>query len=309
MSTAMSALQHSRALALLVCCGLCSGPGFAQPQQHPLISPFPDSELVDVEFVEAANYRLVLGTLQRTRGVVVPQDSRRLRGDITKLRYQVAQQFSGEDVFDFFRQQFTDRGYTMLFTCSGRECGSSNYWANDIFRNRVLYGPQLNQHYLVVQAGDAHIVLYIITRGNRRLFAYLEIIEPQGSVPAIAVGTPVWLDAIVTTGSMAISGLRFRNDRQLADTGMLPELAAELIAAPELEFYVVAHLSGEQALEQLLERSTVRAQTVRRQLVDLGVAAGRLTARGLGPLAPACAGTDCRDRVELVLHRGSFADQ
>lgn len=297
----MNTMSKNIHAVLMLIASVIVAPALAQEGDHPLISRFPDSEIVDVEFVEDANYRLVLGTLQRTRGVVVPENSERLRGDVTKLRYEISPEFSGDDVFEFFQQQFTDKNYELLFTCSGRECGSSNYWANDIFRNRVLYGPERNQHFLAVRAGDSHLVLYIITRGNRRTYAYLEIVEEEGAVPEISVPVTELLSSIADTGSIAIPGLTFINDRQLADPQVLAGIAAELAANAEIQLYVVAHLSGEQELDQLLNRSTARAQTVRQQLINLGVAANRLIARGLGPFAPSCAGENCRERVELVL--------
>ncbi len=275
----------------------------AQTEEHPLVSQFPDSDLVDVEFEEDANYRLVLGTLQRTRGVVVPQDSERLRGDVTKLRYEVSPEFSGEDVLAFFQQQFAERGYEILFTCSGRECGSSNYWANDIFRKRVLYGPERNQYFMALRANDvdAHLILYIITRGNRRLYAYLEIIEEEGVLPEITIPVTEVLTSINESGSVAIPGISFTNDRQLSNPEILSSIAVEMNEQENLRFYIVAHLFGMQDLQQLINRSTARAQTVRQQLINLGVDAGRLIARGLGPLAPSCPGTDCQQRVEIVL--------
>jgi outer membrane protein OmpA-like peptidoglycan-associated protein len=69
----------------------------------------------------------------------------------------------------------------------------------------------------------------------------------------------------------------------------------------ERSFYVVAHLTGPQELEQLLNRSSIRAQTVRQQLINLGVDASQLIARGLGPLAPSCKARECLERVEIVL--------
>ncbi len=297
----LDTMQQKILITLFTIVGSISGAAFAQGDDHPLINRFPDSEVVDVEFVEDANYRLVLGTLQRTRGVVVPENSERLRGDVTKLRYEISQEFNGDDVFEFFQQQFNASGYELLFTCSGRECGSSNYWANDIFRNRVLYGPERNQHFMALRAGDAHLVLYIITRGNRRTYAYLEIVEEEGAVPEINLPTSELLASIAETGSVAIPGLSFINDRQLEDTQVLVDIASELAGNAELQLYVVAHLSGTQELEQLLNRSTARAQTVRQQLINLGVESSRLIARGLGPLAPSCAGDNCRERVELVL--------
>ena len=291
--------KHHLLSAFVSCC-LLSCMLCAQTDQ-PLVDPFPDSELVEAELVENANYRLVLGTLQRARGVVVPQNSQLLRGDITKLRYQVSPEFTGQDVFDYFREQFSDRGYTVLFSCSGRECGSSNYWANDIFRNRVLYGPERNQYFMALHSGESHLVLYIITRGNRRLYAYLEIVEEVGSGIKISPPVTALLATIADTGSVAIPGLSFISDSEVADRRVLADIADELLARPELQLYVVAHLGGDQTLDEIISRSTMRARTVRQLLISLGVEPGRLIARGVGPLAPSCMGENCAARVELVL--------
>jgi len=82
-------------------CVILSPIVFAQTNNlvdHPLIQGFPDSEINETEFGEDVNYRVVLGSLQRTRGLVVPEDSERLRGDVTKLTYEISPEFTGNDV-------------------------------------------------------------------------------------------------------------------------------------------------------------------------------------------------------------------
>lgn len=280
--------------------------GWAQDADHPLITGFPDSEIISAEFESDSNYSLVLGRLQRSRGVVIPENSERLRGDVTRLIYEVSQEFNGEDVQQFFQEQFAERGYEQLFSCAGRECGSSNYWANDIFRNRVLYGPERNQYFTAVRIDQAssepsHLVLYIITRGNRRIYAYLEIVQPSGTAAPVEIVSSELLVDIEQSLSVSVPGLTFINDRQLDAAVDLGGLASELQNMPERRFYVVAHLTGPQELEQLQNRSSVRAQTVRQQLLNLGVNSSQLIARGIGPLAPSCGAGECLERVELVL--------
>ena len=86
----------------------------------------------------------------------------------------------------FIRRQLTAKNYEVLYSCGGRECGSSNYWANDIFRNRILYGPERNQYFIAFRANPAleespYFSVYIITRVNRKIYAYIEIVEPAGT--------------------------------------------------------------------------------------------------------------------------------
>lgn len=302
-------IKHTRCLALLAF--FLSGSLMAQADSrtlgdHPLVDRFPDSELEEIELVEDSSYRLVLGTLQRNREVVVPENSLRLRGDVTKLTYQVSQEFTGEDVYEFFRQQMQDKGYEEMFSCIGRACGSSNYWANDIFRNRILYGPERNQYFVAMRTSDsatspAHISLYIITRANRRIYAYLEIVEENASSEVVAIASPELLESLNEQGSVVLPGIVFATDTRLSDESNLAPAVELLQSSPELNYYVVAHLGEEGELDDLLARSSRRAETVRQQLIANGVQAERLIARGVGPLAPACEMAECSDRVELVL--------
>jgi hypothetical protein len=274
---------------------------------HPLIARFPDSEIISLEVTEESNYRLVLGTLQRTRGVVEPENSRLLRGDVTRIIYQVAPQFDGEDVYQFFYEQMLEKNYTELFSCAGRGCGSSNYWANDIFKNRVLYGPERNQHFLAMRAGadeehSPHISLYIIKRANRSLYAYFEIVEENASRAVTSIVSPELLESLNEQGSAVLVSLAFVNDGQLVEEANLEEVVNLLESEPALRIYLVAHLGGSEPLDNLLRRSQARAEFVARQLVQLGIDAERIVPRGVGPLAPTCtASSDCGDRIELVL--------
>ena len=279
----------------------------ANYNDHPLFDRFPDSEIISVEFDEDVNYRLVLSSLQRTRGLVTPESSERLRGDVTKIIYEVSQEFTGEDVYNFFQQQLQERNYTDLFTCSGRGCGSSNYWANDIFGNRILYGPERNQYYLAVRADNGletspHLALYIITRGNRRIYAYLEIIEVGGTTTRIdIIETNELLATLREQGSVIAPFLNFIADNQLTIESDLAPIANMLETDTSLNIYLVVHLSGSDSLDSLMARSLMRAEFLKQQLQNLGIDGTRIIAQGVGPLAPICGTGNCEDRIEVVL--------
>lgn len=295
-------LVHAISLLLLV------GNAGAQqvgPADHALFSGFPDAEISEFETLENVNYRVVLGSLQSTRGQVAPEASERVRGNLTRILYQVSSGYTGQDVYDFLVEQMELRGYRELFSCTGRACGSSEYWANDIFGNRILYGPVRNQFYLAMGSeppGQFFVSAYVITRINRQLLAYLEIIELEGSaVNPVEAGPALMLEQMRETGGVVVPGLEFGADDRLAADADLDAVAELLRLDPEMRLFIVAHLRGEGDFEQLLARSEARARAVRQSLLERGIDAERLTARGLGPLAPLCAAADCAERVELVL--------
>jgi hypothetical protein len=294
-------------LPMLLVSTLLSAQAANNFRDHPLLTRFPDSDIASVDFDEDVNYRLVMSSLQRTRGLVSSEISERLRGDVTKIVYEVSEEFNGQDVFDFYREQIQERDYEELFSCAGRECGSSNYWANDIFGNRILYGPERNQFYLAMRAGDSaetspHIALYIITRGNRRLYAYLEIVEVGGAETRIDIVSPnTLLETLQDQGFIAVPDIEFQDDLALTAESNLSATVSMLQADPSTRVYLVAHLNADGDIEGLMQRSQQRANVLRQLLIGRGVDANRIIARGVGPLAPNCGAVDCADRVELVL--------
>ncbi|MEX2469802.1 MAG: DUF4892 domain-containing protein [Pseudohongiellaceae bacterium] len=273
---------------------------------HPLLDRFPDSTLEEIEVVEDANYSLVLGSLRRQRQEVVPENSARLRGDVTKLTYQASQNFTGGEVYEYFVEQLDQRGYEVLYSCTGRGCGSSNYWANDIFGNRILYGPERNQYFMAVRVGTdndavAHMSIYVITRANRRIYAYVEIVEEEASEGVVDVSSPELLAALNAQGGVALPMIVFDGDERLAPETNLAPVVDLLQSDQSLQYYVVAHLGGAAPLETLIQRSTARAEVLRQALIERGVNGDRLVARGVGPLAPVCNIGNCAERAELVL--------
>ena len=302
---------------LLLCFILLSLPmrsGLAQggadisgSSDHPLISRFPDSQIINYNVNSDENYQLVLGSLRRVAGQVVRERVERLRGRVTRITYEVSQSFTGADVFEFFEEQVQERGYTQLFNCSGRECGSSSYWANTVFENRILNGLERNQFFMALETSDsaiekAYLSVYVITRANRRLYAYIEIVE----VGANGENETSFIDLqdLRETGSTIIQGLEFDNQDRLTDDFGIAELTRLLQENPSLRLFIVGHVSlgaDSDSVDQLVARSRSRANQVLEQIINQGIAPDRLSAHGVGPLAPICAEDDCSNRIEAVI--------
>jgi outer membrane protein OmpA-like peptidoglycan-associated protein len=292
---------------------------------HTLIAGFADSEIIDRELQRDINYRIILGALERVRGEVIPEDSKRLRGDVTKITYEVSQEFTGGDVYAFYQEQLTAKNHEVLYSCGGRECGSSNYWANDIFRNRILYGPERNQHFIAFRANPAleespYFSVYIITRVNRKIYAYIEIVEPAGTEESEQIAVTVetekpqiteqlsdvagsnFLQRLQEQGSVILPPISFQSNDRLAGPADVESLVSALNSDQALSVYVVAHLKKDgRSLQELMQRSLVRASSLRQALIEAGIEARRIEAAGVGPLAPSCANGDCEERIEIVL--------
>lgn len=289
---------------LLVLLLLGSAPVLAQltvGENQSLLKPFPNSTLVSSESLANVVYQVPLGTLQRNGGRAAPEKSLRVNGALNKLLYEVAPSFSGRDVQVFLKQQFAQAGLEALFACEGRSCGSSNDWANDVFSNRVLYGPAQNQFFMAYVDRSSKsanfVVSYIITRGNGRLYSYIELLESNATAPD-ASGLS---ESLLRNGFTVLSNLTFEADELTSSSGSLPDLVSALKLNPELGLYIVAHLHGAADFQTIQARAQKRADSVVATLIDAGVDAARVTAKGIGPLAPRCVEDACRNRVEAVL--------
>lgn len=277
---------------------------------HPFIAGFPNAVIIDYDLEQDTSYRFVLSSLKRTQGTVTAENVSRHQGHLSKLTYEIADGFSGADVHDFYQQEISERGYERLFSCIGRSCGSSNYWANDIFGKRTLYGPQRNQFYQAFRGeddagNDVLGALYIITRGNKRTYAYLEILDSTDA-PRLEQQTSAeaWLNRLSTQGSATLNRVRFDDQDRLEVSDGLKELAELMRVDENMAIYLVAHLRSGEVLAEQLQRSQRRADLARQELLTLGVSSERVTSHGVGPLAPACRyreGCPEPDRLEVVL--------
>ena len=273
---------------------------------HPALQRFPGSWIIDYRRDNNVNYLLALGMMRREGGRVVPENSVRVHGNVLRITYEIPPAFTVTDAIEFFREQTVRRGYAQLFACTGRDCGNSNYWANDVFGNRALYGTERSQYYLAADLGsdlrERYLSLYIVTRGNQRNYAHVEIIEADKREEANAAApSSDNLQRLQQQGSLRLDQLGFGSDDQLLLSEGLGAIAELLNNNPSLTVYVVAHLRQPGDLADLLQRSQRRAAAVRAELMTLGVDGLRIIAQGVGPLVPRCSEGNCDERVELVL--------
>jgi len=246
---------------------------------------------------ELLNREFVVSRVDKTRRDVRVEREVRMLAKLVSATYEMSAGTRPEEVINHYLNQF---GAGEAFSCRGRACGRSNDWANHIFEQAILYGPDVNQYYFAGELDDRLLALYVIQRGNKRVYAHLRVLTPENPV-AVDFNREM-VDQLSSTGFVTLEDIRPEVDGSFSDEALerLRELAVDLVAIGDQEVFVVCHLYGSQSADQLLQSATACSQTASEALVAAG--GPELKAFAAGPLLPRRSGNV--SRIELVLpHR------
>lgn len=271
-----------------------------------LIQRFPRSHIIQYERNTAdLPYTVILGSLKKINNVLSPKRFQQVEGKLTSITYRIPDGRRSDEVSDHFLRKVAENKGEILFQCQGRDCGSSNYWANTIFKRSVLYGPEQFQNFFVARFQAANTIriasIYAAQRGNKRLYAHLDIIEFQQSDGATDPQT--LLNRLLARGVYLLSDVAFDPTHHLTpESSAAIAVAAQALKLDEsVRVYVVGHLEGSDGLQSLVDHSRQRADQVESMLIEQGVKPSRISAHGVGPLAPL--GNSSGACIELVLAR------
>ncbi len=307
----MKSIVVALGLSLLSLTALAAGPkrDVAGSADHPLLSRFPGSRIVKYEQHSYDEYVLPLGPSKgKKKGEFERADT--VKGKITSIEYRDEGRHSVLEIFENYVEALASVGFETLYTCvkpeqCGRNLGS--------YMGAAWYG---DSRYLAARGGDpsapVYVALFVHKRGSSpTMGVLLRIIETRplkvGQIKATSAADIQ--RALAAQGKFALYGLYF-------DTGkaaLRPESDAELSAvaevlegSPSLELYVVGHTDSTGAMAANVALSERRAAAAVEALVGrYGIAAKRLTPKGVGPFAPVASndteeGRAKNRRVELV---------
>jgi OmpA-OmpF porin, OOP family len=284
-------------------------------KDHPLISRYPGSQISYLpkssvkEFDEIA---LPVGPYQNGK----ISKAERLEGKVTRLIYDNPKGRSTLEIFRNYREALTKGGFQTLFTCSDRECGDASKGAlnepvPDFGHWCVASSIQCPEPMRYVAAklsrstGDVYAAVKVRTEGT-----YLVVVEVkpmQGGL--VTVGAKEMAEDISKMGHVSIYGIYFDTDKSVIkpeSKQSIEEIAKLLNAQPSLKLHVVGHTDNVGTLPHNMTLSKQRAEAVVSALVtNHKIAASRLVANGVGPLAPVASnaaeeGRAKNRRVELV---------
>ncbi|MDC9720438.1 MAG: DUF4892 domain-containing protein [Gammaproteobacteria bacterium] len=140
-----------------------------------------NGRLVEQVQVGAPYYTLPISAMRKVNGVIGAEYSLDLSGQLTSYTWEMIAGISAETVHAKAMDSLHAHGAQVIFQCSGRTCGSSNQWANQVFHQSRLYGLDGSQAYAALKQETpdelVYYALYSTKRGNRKVYLHLEIIH------------------------------------------------------------------------------------------------------------------------------------
>lgn len=269
--------------------------------------------------------------------------TRKLTGHTIWRAYRVAQpETTVAEAVEAYRAILRELGFDIMFDCAGRACGglAFRFGAKLLRAPEMLFdagdfaqlsagkagNPELYHSVLVSRVlGDIYVQTVAVAVADEAAPALADAPAPELqteaapstlplSAPTVAESEPKpetgsLLTRLRRDGHVRVEGLVFESGGtalSAGSAGALDRLAAMFAAAPEISVVIVGHSDNRGALDLNIELSRRRAAAVEHALVKRGVDPSRLTAEGVGFLAPVAennteAGRARNRRVELVL--------
>lgn len=242
--------------------------GSRDPQQLPR---FPLSWIVSFNQQQVPEYELATGPMRKIESLIAPEKSKRVKGDLTRITYQLSDTHTPEQVFNYYLEQLNNLQATILFQCSSRQCGSSNQWANNYFGVAELYGLDRTQFFLSASVGNLQLALYTVQRGNRRSYVHLDLIQPQQQ----------------SADTLAID-LQQQGFSWLSKPDNIKPLFDYMMQNPHQKVLIGSYNKApESGLDDLLQQSSQAAKAFVKQLINAGIAPQRIEIVAVGPALPA----------------------
>lgn len=294
---------------------------------HPLVTRYPGSTIGYYEQQNFAQYSIATGPVV---GYKTIKDWKKVEGKLTRIYYVVKGKTALTEVYANYASAFKKSGFKELASGIKPASGASNdigsnswlgtFYAENPFPNSkgilLLAGSSTSAGscYWAGELSREKGTVYVALGGHQysvdqKVFL-LDIIEQSAMEDdLISVNADAILKGIKAAGKFVIYGIHFDFDKadvKPESEPTLTEISKMLKSDPSLNLYVVGHTDMKGTFSYNVDLSKRRAAAVVKELTTkYGIASGRLTPDGVGPLVPFATneteeGRKKNRRVELV---------
>lgn len=273
------------------------------------LQTYHSARVISESNAQVDEYIFALGSYKKVSGAWRLDRQQRLSGELERFTLELPEGHSAKNGFDFYLDQLQNFNFRELFHCQGRDCGTSNSWANNHFKILQLYGLDQFQYYGAYEVTTAddkpfYVALYAVQRGNKRVYMQIDILHIDKVIElGIASSPESIIKSFESSGYYVFPDIVGEDGKGKAQIQIKPAhlqaLVDVLTQKSDWKIAIVGHDYMRVALNQQQKESHVYADQLKAALQEKGIAVSRMTTYGLGSLAPTGRG-DRSARVEVV---------
>lgn len=300
----------------MVTIGLCQDRDDVEgSKDHPVISRFKDSYIVNYNVKDFDEYKLILGKIE---GFTLTK-SKKVEGKIARIIYKASKGVSTYEVLKAYEKVLKQNGFQILYIGTSDDLGVWYYniiMSNDniITLNFDCYKSFKEERQITAklekQSGNIYLSLGLLVDQENRPIIFVNIIEEQPLKDnLVTVSAESFAKDIENTSHASVYGILFdtgKAELKPESEPTLKEINKLLRNNLKLNLYVVGHTDNVGTYEYNMELSKNRSNAVVEELISkYNIDAKRLFPLGVGPVSPVSTnkteeGKAKNRRVELV---------
>jgi outer membrane protein OmpA-like peptidoglycan-associated protein len=266
----------------------------AGSSDHPLVSRYPQSNIITYEQKDYDEYLLPLGKPKENVRPTQFEQEKNLQGKITRIGYAIKPGTSTLKIYSNFETAVKKSGFNILFSCAKQDCGKQGSpWQAFFVKSQIWGKPDSHRMfsaYKKINGQDVYMVVYVGEQGPR-IGIGVDVIEiKQMQKDLISIDENSLQQMLEHDGKAALYGIQFETDMDtLLPTSeqTIKVIANVLTRNKSMRIYIVGHTDDTGSNEHNMQLSNQRAQAVIKALVQqYKIDAARLTPFGAGPYAP-----------------------
>jgi|Deesub1362B_J571_1020462.scaffolds.fasta_scaffold01590_4 outer membrane protein OmpA-like peptidoglycan-associated protein len=279
-------------------------------KDHPIISRYPGSVIIQYRQREFDEYTLLLGPIMNKK----PTKFKKLEGRVTNITYKAPKERSPLEVWKNYEEAIKKADFEILYMGKGEDIFDYPYVI--IYKlhglSAVYFGGRMKKDYRYLSAKipneETYLSLLVGTDDWGRPLIQLDIIEGKEMERGLITAQNI-AGEIERKGHISIYGIYFDFDKadiKPESEPTIKEIAKFLKDNPDINLFIVGHTDNIGEFEYNMDLSRRRAEAVVKMLISkYGIDAKRLHPIGVGPICPVASnkteeGRAKNRRVELV---------